>query len=1681
MAGGGGDFTFKFLFDLTQPVASARTALRQIAQEAQTTQNRLNQLAPGSGPGVEGKKPAKGTPERAEYDRTARVNASARAISTGEAAKDLRASNAILAQRIALTNELAQERLIRRRNATAIGVAYEQELSADSELRAAIATEARLRRSNAEKIRLAETTQRLGSNPFNVADPTRAARFAVGSGGVANEQAIDQTIGARLRVAQALEKAAQQEEQLRVINQELQGGLARYTADLAKGDAALKEVAAATKAAANRFYSSHEGTSLRAAEAELAVTLRERKVAEQRALQDVLRQVAPGQSKSRGETLQEQEAEIATEKNRSALQRKVKEQQLLLQDQELLQLKAQEKINQKKINEEIEARVAAESQATALAQTGGRGPTRFQNLLARIGSRQGQEPRDPLSQPTLGQFVGSKALTTAGFAVSGIALFGTLNTLRQMFEQTVRLQQQFSILQTQLESTDRAGQFGELRSGVLRVARETGEAADEVARLAVLLSGVFSDKPAKFINEQLEVSAKLSRLSTLTVEEITNSLSGLARTYGTTFRKIADEAAGLQARTGVAIKDTVEAVSFLAPAAKASGASFQEIAAVVAHIQQLSGKGGANIADSLARIIPSIQENAEGLIEILRQVPDNAVNVQKALSLIGEGKTFDVLTLLLKNFDQLAIKQQQAVVALLGGQREAQTLASLFTNSDKLTEQLARTRRNPNQYSGELDKQFKGLQQTVGQTFAQLKQAFLQLGQILESSGILQSLTTLLKLLNQILDVIDPLVSGFGQLSKATSIGGFNPLGTAVSALAIAKGVSLARGRLGGGSPLDAIPAGVVPISNANTGRLTRVIGGDFTSERTLAARGRAAGALLASRVKGGVTKYTTALTSAVANPRSLIAPNALSGMAAVATSFGGLLVTSIAATVVANTIEGFRKDSQELESNLIKQTEAEIRTQASSGVKVRPVTRARQLSTYDETYSTLDQAGFKAAGVDAPDVIVRRVSNQFRIDRATARLKALAAAGDSEDGLDGPEIKKQLDNLGKTASEATAKNAAKYERFLKKQTQAAKAAGVDVRKLLIEGRRKVSAEAFAVGSEEFSTQDLGALKALYDEGTITYNEYTQKLQERERASLDLVANTAGKAREGFLKKAVQAGAARKKADADFAKSLLDSRLDLRRAVGEEFGETDLNLIVSTLQNNPDLDLASSVDLVNQGLQGLGDVLKQRIDAASTAAEKLAIGQQGIAIPDALRFQILRTQIQQLQSRSQLGNEELLKIAAATGAEDSPQQIMDIVAQIVQDQDVTVQQALIQYLSGERAALQEQAAQLFAKLVFASRRRRKKLKEKLKELDESLKVLDEAIAGIANDQTLAEDNFYVPGRVTADASTNQANADQARRDAKAAELARLDYLKALAGRDALRQAEIDQQKADYEYATAENEAERWQALTARVQADQAFNDARLAIINAQVNLVKALVSRDPVRSAEQDLQLAQIALFVAQGEAERLQAQAQVVSAQQALNQAINDVINSQTEFAIAVANAAGNSVQAAVYGLKEAQDRLNQAKAAGAGQAELNQLQAGVITAQAALRDAQLQEQTSLIDFNLQTKKISTQQAIAQYEALLNNASLLGLTEQQTRDLILKIQSLKQSLSQDLQFNLPSELRLPTLYEARRLNQGGYQDNRIVQIQLNANNQFDMDAAVNQIIDAVNQPPVTGTGPRIY
>jgi hypothetical protein len=230
-----------------------------------------------------------------------------------------------------------------------------------------------------------------------------------------------------------------------------------------------------------------------------------------------------------------------------------------------------------------------------------------------------------------------------------------------------------------------------------------------------------------------------------------------------------------------------------------------------------------------------------------------------------------------------------------------------------------------------------------------------------------------------------------------------------------------------------------------------------------------------------------------------------------------------------------------------------------------------------------------------------------------------------------------------------------------------------------------------------------------------------------------------------------------------------------------------------------------------------------------------------------------------------------------------------------------------------------------------------------------------------------------------------------------------------------------------------------QALTAATAASQAttqsvldeqaaLRETQLAMIAPSDVMGRANKTLSNALAAQRD------AARFGQSSVQYQQATQAVIEAQRGVDQAILDIATANTNLAVALANAAGKTVEAAQYQLAQAQADLDAAKkkSGGARSPDVINAEAAVATANASVRDAQLQTALDTIDFQKSMDQITSQGAISMLTELLN---MKDLTEQQRRDILLRIKGLQDELSSSLQgaFNLPETIKPPTVYEVRR------------------------------------------------
>lgn len=241
-----------------------------------------------------------------------------------------------------------------------------------------------------------------------------------------------------------------------------------------------------------------------------------------------------------------------------------------------------------------------------------------------------------------------------------------------------------------------------------------------------------------------------------------------------------------------------------------------------------------------------------------------------------------------------------------------------------------------------------------------------------------------------------------------------------------------------------------------------------------------------------------------------------------------------------------------------------------------------------------------------------------------------------------------------------------------------------------------------------------------------------------------------------------------------------------------------------------------------------------------------------------------------------------------------------------------------------------------------------------------------------------------------------------------------------------------------ESATAAAETAKSDASTARQDA-AALKQARLGVAAAYAEArgdtvaaakIQVTIAAASIAAARADMAAATSASEASAAKVALYSAQAAMIGARAAVAEAQADLVRSRFDVAIALAEAAGQTVKVARKQLAQAQASLRfaLAKSKGEGTAEVNAARAEVIRARAAARDAVLQDRLDTIDFNLQMGKITQSSAIAALREILKTADL---TRQQRRDLLLKIKGMKDELANS-QWNF-GDIKLPTPYQMRR------------------------------------------------
>ncbi len=1324
------------------------------------------------------------------------------------------------------------------------------------------------------------------------------------------------------------------------------------------------------------------------------------------------------------------------------------------------------------------------------------GGTRFQRVQQRMAARSGGPERLPEEFQTITQFLSSKALTSAGFALSGAVLYGGVTAMKEMVKEASELDKELRLIDSLLRDAGRGDQFDGLKKAIMDVSIETGVAADQLAKVERSLLGVFrvrdETKPLEeqdqgpnvpASTEALKVAAKFSAVTGVDPKLITDELVAIFKSFedvekGISFQSLADALVAVEDESSVAAESLLEIAGSLAPIVSQFGISSEELIRYSAAATQGSALSPSATADGLNRFLTDLVGKKANILDIYQQSdidPQQAIELQKKFK---SGDMSKVIDQLIRDYQELSpdlkLKFNRDVI----GKKDAKAVVGLFENPTLALRDV--------DSRGALNERWNEVRDTLITSMQQLRTSFEELATKIFDAGLGDVLKNLAIVTGGVVEAFTKLLGLF--LFANDKLGGLITQGVGAFGAVIAlqalgrKGQALRKGgflRRGVEAAVEgAVEGSVLVDPSGNPFPRGKPVPELNRRQRAKAAVGANAGVIGASLLLMGVSSLLEARSAAQAEQ--------------------GDIQTEIA------TYSG---------------------QQLRQGAGLRDSNFQRIMNYFGGTKDTdklyLDEIQ-KRTGPGKATVL-----SSLSADEYAAAVDAMDLPSDMADKLKSTEGRNELSNKLKAGSRddkvAEAYNAiiANYEAngpTSQQYKDAVSAGGVQTDQI---NAGVAASDSLEEASQKVELQ-IEALKA----GDATYGEVSEAIADRTAKLQAMVdgANAAGAPDPEIEKLLAQSEAqAAQIADLTFggyaeqAKAILELRGDIGKAGNEKAMEIDRFLlsgfgegISSELRASTAMDLAarqkaafefeiSQAQGVNEAIQAYRDglanydpvarfeVLKSQVAAPLNSDNLAVLGGDVDSVTEQVKDYLdagIEVSIDNIQAKIKLlqdlnvaaDNPEMQRLVAMlqvlSGIEDPAQWSKDYA-------DATAFQGYQQAQAGisGQLALDNSATYNSIDQAANAEAAAKKVLDQAKILDAQVGTVESGAALIAAE---AAYNEAVKGTAKAHDSLDSALLGVAAAQAAGDPVA--------AARVAVQQAQLAMIQA---HGDPILEA---QAQAMQIAARKAGQDAANDIERARMELAAAQNEGDPIALAQSQLDLANFNVSVAKGEAEKLRALAAQISAKRALSDAINEVMSGFYDVAIATREAAGDAVGAAKLQLERIEKFLASARANGDKSGEL-ELIAQKVQAEAAIRDANLADKTSDIDFALQMEKITTGQAIQELELLLK---IPNLTKQQIQELQLKIKSLRDGSGLS-QFNTPSELNLPTVYEVRRLDQlngGTYQsartgyeggtnnsnnDNRQINITIHAKNTVEAEAALKVVKESLGSAPRTGVDYKLY
>lgn len=1277
--------------------------------------------------------------------------------------------------------------------------------------------------------------------------------------------------------------------------------------------------------------------------------------------------------------------------------------------------------------------------------------------------------------------VGRRFRTALQFALSGAIIFASQQLVREFVQAAIEVERTFADIESALE-------FDLQDEGLQRGTAGFNRAVESIRRDVLQLANEFNALPAEANEAAFKMVARFqdtedalkavraqflaTKISTIDQAEAIRALSAAAEGFASAtlvsnqtlsaqeallrreqvaadnYAKVLDDAVLIQQRFGVEVEDTLEGTARAAATFGQLGFSVEQTEATIAAVSRTLGQTGVNVAERLNRAFGAITqpETRDALLELA--AASDVLNLR--LQDFESGA--ELVRVLDAQFQELERREPQTALQLrdiIGQRRETEVVAAFFGTTD-----LRRAiEASLSGAAGAAERRFGFLAETVSEKIQSIVAQFQSLAQNferLELFGPLKAFLTFVDLslsgVNQILQAIQSFFQILDDIGSAINLnlgeGLKTVIVTALSLFTILRGISAAVRVVGVAAPAVAARLGVGAVATGAGGAALGVLTPALANlVRTAKESGNGLKGLIAVAGQLGVAMLAAARATATYVGTALLNVPVVGRFAGAlklsAAALGGLAFgIGAAALVIASFVSESSRQIQAMRDFQFIPGQAEV--------------AITQREAQGETFSSLERRAEKAEEEfnrvqEAAEESTRGwfntlITQLFPVLDETTRdsiglAQSLAASAAGATGLflgRGPTLQDEL----VPGSEAwwEAQTQAARDAFLQAQLDVV-AAGIpdltgevrtaDDRKAVL-GIQRQLAQATRDFQEAETPEERDAAAVAVAQLLADYELVARQVGLTFEGIVESTANLLAKV--GEVQRSLQLG---RLSEAQAPEAFFDIAEDLKTRVAE--------LRNTQLASTPEVQ-----DEIERLLEGSDDAILQGIQARIALFERQRARAGLLQDPVSRLRAVIRSYEQQLDFLREQGFDE-----------GSP---------LVQDALQAIAEA---YAELTNAA--SQAAQRVSRHAVNMARNLNEWVAAMRDLNEALldavprfqipfgfgdpvgvqgisdpNALREALEEIESNNRAIEDRLNAEAVTLAEARTRLAGPINSRLQQIKARIAglktRISQGFFSAGEALAAQVELSELVAQRVEAEAEAAA-AWIRVQAGVGDAIRQTRAEITIVTKQLQITAQLYGSQSAQYLQ--LKLAQLNLR--------------------------NELVNAHLELEDLnrrLRSDVTNDFKQAQLDLVEIMRQLSQLDL---GPLERARLQLQKLQARRAAEKAFFDDRLFQLRFDFETGEIGLNTYVSSLRRLLES---VDTSTQQGKEIFLEISGLIESLTNDVsdfQFNVPTSIRLPTIFEIRRAlaaDQLGvnYMDNRTQSLEIQVSSEVDLNALIRAL-----------------